>query len=273
MESNSNDPPGQYDALIDIVSNRRDHRKFEAGRQVPRETLERVLEAGRWGPSGANVQPWDFLMVDEPEMRDRVRDVMLAQQERQRQDAPHFPTVHKRYLENTAAILVVLGDRRWEICFPEAESPEAARAEEYLENKSNIFFCGLGAAVQNMQLAIHTVGLGSAWLSSGGEKRCADELRELLGFPEPLRAYAIVPIGYPAKKQEGRWRRPLDQVAHWNRYDMDKFRPDELVPYFKEHLRQYALYRDEWRMQDWPDYDERVGPWKKWLAGEDGGAG
>lgn len=261
---------GLYPTLIDIVRNRRTYRKFEPGRQVPREILKQILEAGRWGPSGANVQPWDFLMVDDPEMRDRVRDVMLAQQQRQRRDAPHFPTVHKRYLENTAAILVVLGDRRWEVCFPEAESPEAARAEEYLENKANIFFCGLGAAVQNMQLAIHTLGLGSAWLSSGGEKRCADELRELLGFPEPLRAYAIIPIGYPAKHQEGRWRRPLGQVAHWNRYDAGKFRPDELVPYFKENLRQYALYRDAWRLEDWKDFDERVGAWKRWLSEEPG---
>jgi hypothetical protein len=59
-------------------------------------------------------------------------------------------------------------------------------------------------------------------------------------------------------------------VAHWNRYDAGKFRPDELVPYFKENLRQYALYRDAWRLEDWKDFDERVGAWKRWLSEEPG---
>jgi nitroreductase len=255
-----------YEALMDVIVHRRTHRKFKPGEPVPRDTILKVLAAGRWGPSGANAQPWEFLVIDEPELRDRVRDVLLAQQQRQREDARHFPTVHKRYLANTALILLVLGDRRWEVCFPEADSPDAERAQEYLENKANIFFCGLGAAVQNIQLAIHTVGLTAAWLSSGGEPACAAELRELLGFPEAMRPYAILPIGYPATKQEGRWRRPLEQLVHFNAYDQSKFRPDELVPYYKEHLRQFALYRDDWRMEDWKDFEERVGPWKKWLA-------
>ena len=255
----------RYEALLDVVRRRRSVRRFEPGRSVPRETLLKVLEAGRWAPSGANSQPWDFVCVDDTDVREAVRNVFLRQGERLRQRARGFPAVHKRYLANTAAIVLVLGDARWKICFPQASDSE--HEAEYAENNENIFFCSLGAAIQNIQLAVAAVGLTSAWLSGGGEEQTAAELRALLGFPESMRPYGTVPIGYPAAGQALRYRRPLAQLVHWNRYEPSKFRPDELVRHYVDHVRSFAMYRDSESMEDWDDLEERLGEWKDAYLG------
>ena len=199
-------------------------------------------------------------------MREQVRQILQSQQARQRTDTGGtFPSVNKRYLQNTAAIVLVLGDRRWEVCFPRAERNE--RADEYLENDPNIFFSSMGAAIQNIQLATTALGLASAWLSSGGERQCADELRALLGFPMSHRPHGIVPIGYPVAGQGLRYRRPLDQIVHWNEYDPLKYRPRELIDYYLANLRAFATYRGSERMDEWDDFEERAGPWKDAFVG------
>ena len=51
-----------YESFINIIRQRRSVRRFEKGRSISREVLERIAEAGRWAPSGANVQPWTLLL-------------------------------------------------------------------------------------------------------------------------------------------------------------------------------------------------------------------
>ena len=71
--------PIHYDAVIEVRRRRRSVRRFEPGRSVPRETLLRIAEAGRWAPTGANAQCWDLLVIDEPELRRKVLDIFLLQ--------------------------------------------------------------------------------------------------------------------------------------------------------------------------------------------------
>ncbi len=255
-----------YDAFINVIRKRRSVRRFEKGRSISRTVLERIAEAGRWAPSGANVQPWDFIVVEDPEMRDRVVEVFLRQADRLKQYAKGFPSVYKSYLNNTVAIFIVLGDRRWNINFPQGSTPESEA--DYQQNNENIFYCSIGAAIQNIQLAVTANGLTSAWLSGGGEQQTNDELSELLGYPPFLRAYGTIPIGFPAKDVSSRYRRPLQQVVHWNRYDAQKFRTDEQVRFYFEHLRPFAMYRNKSELSDWDDFDERLGAWKQAFTTE-----
>ena len=250
-----------YDSFIDIIRKRRSVRRFDKGRSISREVLERIAEAGRWAPSGANVQPWDFIVVEDPDMRDRVVEVFLRQADRLMKYAKGFPSVYKSYLNNTVAIFIVLGDRRWNINFPQGVTPESEA--DYRQNNENIFYCSIGAAIQNIQLAVTANGLTSAWLSGGGEQQTNDELSELLGYPPFLRAYGTIPIGFPAKDVSSRYRRPLQQVVHWNRYEAEKFRTDEQVRFYLESLRPFAMYRNKSELGEWEDFEERLGEWKQ----------
>jgi nitroreductase len=258
--------PHSYDELIAIIRRRRSVRRFEPGQRVPRETLLQIAEAARWAPTGANSQCFDVVIVDEPEMRERVLDVFLAQSNRLIDHVKGFPAVKKTYMANTVAIFLVLADERWKKAFPVATSPEWA--EEYRANNERILLASIGAVVQNVQLAVTAVGLTSAWLSGGGEDTTNRDLRALLGYPESLRAVGTIPVGVPEKDLASRYRRPLGQMVHWNRYEMEKYRPDDMVDHYVEKVRQFAMYRGEEDVNKWDDADKRLGEWREAFTGE-----
>jgi len=243
----------------DVVRRRRSVRKFAAGRTVGRDVLERIVDCGRWAPSGANVQCWDIIVVDEPAMREAVTAIFLRQAQRLVDHARGFPAVKKSYLANTVAIILVVGDPRWKVCFPQPTSPEWER--EYLDNNQAIFLCSLGAAIQNIQLGVAAEGLTSAWLSGGGEAVTNRELSELLGYPAWMTAYGTIPIGYPGEEQDRRYRRPLAQCLHWNGYQPRQYRPHAMVDFYESSLRPFAMYRHDAEMDAWPDRDEKLGAW------------
>ncbi|MEM7301755.1 MAG: nitroreductase family protein [Pseudomonadota bacterium] len=251
----------------DVIRARRSVRKFEAGREVGRDVLERIVDCGRWAPSGANVQCWDFITVDDPDQRQAVTDVFLRQAQRLVDHAKGFPAVKKSYLANTVAIVIVLGDPRWKVCFPQATTQEWDH--EYRENNEAIFLCSLGAAIQNIQLGVAAKGLTSAWLSGGGEDATNAELSKLLGYPEWMKAYGTIPIGYPKSTQDRRYRRPLEQVTHWNRYNPQQYRKHEQIDFYESTLRPFAMYRDDERMEDWNDAEEKLGSWRAAFTGRD----
>ncbi len=245
----------------DVIRRRRSVRKFEPGREVGRDVLERIADCGRWAPSGANVQCFDFLVVDDPGLREKVMAVFLRQAQRLVDHAKGFPAVKKTYLANTVAIILVLGDPRWKVCFPQSTSEEWD--VEYRENNEAIFLCSLGAAIQNVQLGVAAEGLTSAWLSGGGEDATNKELSALLGFPDWMKAYGTIPIGYPAKTQNSRYRRPLGQAVHWNGYQPAQYRTHAQVDFYESTLRPFAMYRDDENLEAWEDRAEKLGDWDR----------
>ena len=257
-----NDSPAglDYEALMQVVRRRRSVRAFEKGRQVGRDVLEKIVDCGRWAPSGANSQPWDFIVVDDPAMKEQVFEVFMRQSQRLIDHAKGFPAVKKSYMAHTVAIIVVVGDPRWKACFPQGTSPEFV--EEYAANNEKIHLVSLGAAIQNLQLGVTAMGLTSAWLSGGGEATTNRELSALLGYPPFMEAVGTIPIGYPQKDVSLRYRRPLEQVTHWNRYQPEKFRTQAQIDYYVERLRPFAMYRGLEKMEEWEDCDEKLGPWK-----------
>jgi nitroreductase len=248
-------------ALQKVIRERRSVRRFEKGRTIGRDVLLRIAEAARWAPTGANSQCFDLVVIDDAIMRERVLDVFLAQSNRLIDHVKGFPAVKKSYMANTVAIVVVLADRRWKGAFPVATTPEWER--EYAENNERILIASIGAVIQNIQLAVTAAGLTSAWLSGGGEDTTNRALAELLGYPaDILRAVGTVPIGYPEKDLSSRYRRPLAQMVHWNRYDPTRFRPDAMVDHYVKDVRQFAMYRGDEDAREWDDADKRLGPWK-----------
>jgi nitroreductase len=253
-------PHFEYDDVIQLIKRRRSVRRFEKGKVVDRDQLLRIAEAGRWGPTGANAQPWDLVIVDDAAKKQQVLDVFLRQSQRLVDHAKGFPAVKKTYLANTVAIFIVLGDPRWKACFPQATTAEWQ--QDYADNNERIYLASLGAVIQNIQLAVTACGLTSAWLSGGGEDTTNGELSAVLGYPPYMQAIGTIPVGYPEKDVSLRYRRPLGQIVHWNGYDQDKIRPDDMVEYYVREVRPFAMYRSLEDMNDWEDADEILGKWR-----------
>jgi nitroreductase len=66
----------QIDDFIELVHKRRSIRRFKPG-VIPREDIEKILEAGRWAMSGANGQPWEFVVLDDPAIMQKIYDSWL----------------------------------------------------------------------------------------------------------------------------------------------------------------------------------------------------
>ena len=121
--------------------------------------------------------------------------------------------------------------------------------------------CSVGAAIQNIQLGVTAEGLTSAWLSGAGEETTNRELSKLLGYPNWMKAYGTIPIGYPAKTQNKRYRRPLEQCLHWNKYEPKQYRTHSQVDFYESTLRPFAMYRNEEKIENWPDFKDKLGKW------------
>ena len=243
----------------EVIRNRRSVRKFIPGKTVSKEQLENIVDCGRWAPSGANTQCFDFIVIEDKDMIKFTTNIFLKQAKRLVDFAKGFPAVKKSYLANTVAIIIVLGDPRWKVCFPHASSEKYE--DEYSQNNEAIFLCSLGAAIQNIQLGVAAEGLTSAWLSGGGEETTNIELSNLLGYPKWMKAFGTIPIGYPSKTQDKRYRRPLEQCLHWNKYSPKQYRTHKQVDFYESTLRPFAMYRDEEKLENWKDFHEKLGGW------------
>lgn len=179
---------------------------------VDRETIERIIQAGCWAPSGSNSQPWGFLVVTDDGIRERlaaaIREMFSA---RFSGDMPNpddidDPTTRRmmrgafNLFDNFAAAPV------WIIpCLVRVQSP----APEGLLAGSSIY-----PSIQNMMLAARAEGLGTVLTTP--QDGILDELRAELNFPENATPVAIIPMGHPNASFGPVTRQPLDNFLHWN---------------------------------------------------------
>jgi nitroreductase len=166
--------------LHELVASRKSVRGYDPDRQVPREILERILDAGRLAPSAKNLQPWKFLLVSSPEMLARIS-----------------PCYGQAWFRQAPHILIVLGDRN------------AAWGRN--SDGWNSLETDLAIAMDHLVLAAHAEGLGSCWISAFDPII----LREVLSLEPNEEVFAITPLGYPSRPVETRpkARKPLDEVA------------------------------------------------------------
>src|SRR3972149_2041320 len=93
MSGNSQfDQRARYDALMDVVRNRMTTRQFDPNYVVPREHYELILEAARHGPSGANAQPWHYIVVTKPELKKAIAGYFVEEQRLRAKVTIYFTT-------------------------------------------------------------------------------------------------------------------------------------------------------------------------------------
>jgi nitroreductase len=225
-------PTGQAPVIdrenfLALVKWRRSIRLFDPNGQVTDDQMNYILEAGRWGPSGGNYQPWSFIVVrDRPTIEATGQIYMDLARVRREMDM-HFPTPGYQFVQTVPVILVVVGDPRSMMMFPRMpEDPVADR--EYQRAAFNIYLMSMGAVVQNMQLAAAAVGLGSAYLTAVGEPTYQDRMRALLSIPDCLETLMCMPLGlrHPNAPRT-RYRFPLERLVHYDRMDPSKVSTEE----------------------------------------------
>ncbi len=160
--------------VLEAIFTRRSVREYK-DEPVDYQLLEKILEAGSWAPSGLNNQPWRFAIVTDEDLKSQFEPL----------------TKYARIIKGAKALLPIFIDK--EVMYNEVKDHQA-----------------IGACIQNMLLAAHSLGLGAVWL--GEILKSAEQVRTLLQLPDNLELMAVIALGYPARKDQKSRRHPLDEL-------------------------------------------------------------
>lgn len=188
----------------EVIKGRRSVRSF-LDAPVENEKILDVINAAQWAPSACNKQLWEFVVVRDRHVKERLVDEAGADS----------------FLKNTPVAIYVL--------YPKDVNPEG---------HANVQ--SASAAIENMLLTAHNVGLGAVWVvGCGGHNK----VRKILNIPERFLIVAAVFMGYPAEKQSPPERRDISTIVHTDRYVQKKQKYASVYPedWDFDALRDYRM--------------------------------
>ena len=191
------------------MRSRRSVRSFSA-HSVPRETLEKLLEAARWAPSAGNRQAYRLFVVTAAakldEMAQAVEAAAVEMEGEARADLKEGLRRYSRsFLHFKDAPVVIAAAFRSAI---DLLSPGSAGSRPLIDAVSSV-----SAAIMNLILAAQALSLGSCWMT--GPLIAADRLREIIGVPNGWDLAGLVALGYPSAIPEPPQRRALDVLVRY----------------------------------------------------------
>ena len=176
---------------------------------LPDELIRRVLESAIKAPSGGNSQPWEFLVIRDPQIRAEIAGYYRRSWEAAYGGSAGQGRLSSRVYRSAAHLAEHMADVPVLLlaCIGTDGSPGSTT------RGSSIY-----PAVQNILLAARGLGLASALTTL--HKRYEADIKGLLNIPDDVETAALLPLGYP---QDGvRYgpptRRPLDEVVHYDRW-------------------------------------------------------
>lgn len=178
-------------SFLTEMQKRRTVREF-SDRPVPREIIEQCLLTAGTAPSGANLQPWNFVVVEDPRLKREIR--IAAEQEeaefyerRAPQEwldalAPLGTDAHKPFLETAPYLIVIFGKNH-------SERPDGRRFKNYYVNES------VGIATGFLIAAIHHAGLVALTHTPSP----MGFLNGILDVPPDNKPFLLLVAGFPAR--------------------------------------------------------------------------
>jgi nitroreductase len=200
---------------------------------VPEEVLTRILDAAIRAPSAGNAQNWAFVVVRDAELRRRIgavyrkaSDVASAMYAARERPVHMSEGQYRKMMSAGAYLWDHMGDApvllvpcardrpppRRETLPPELQ----ANFEQEIRYIDRIRGASIYPAVQNVILACRALGLGVVLTTN--HLRCEREVETVLGLPDDVSTYALMPLGYPEDGFGPVRRRPLAEVAHVDRW-------------------------------------------------------
>ncbi len=221
----------EYESFLELVKKRRSYWEFRPD-PIPDGTIEKIVDAARYAPSGFNCQPWEFVVIKERELKKSVIDLVanLAPPPGKRTKAvrPPHPAKDPMGFKTAPVFIVLLGDTRVRNFAPPLMQKNEKRWLEVLTSS-------LAIAYQYMHLAATSLGLATRWVSSVASPHVEPELKKLLGIPDEFVVYDMLALGYSDFQPHPKKMRELAQVLHLDKCSEKDFRTEaEVEEYFSK---------------------------------------
>lgn len=180
------------DYFYNLVQNRQSDRAYDT-RPVDREVILRIIEAARLAPSACNAQPWHFIVVDEPELKNKLADAAASR------------VLGINHFTKQAPVHIVI-----------VMEPANLNSNFGSLVKGKTFpLIDIGIAAEHICLAAKAEGLGSCMLGWFDEPA----VKKLLDIPKSRRVPLIITLGYPANDEVRQKRRKdFNEIVSFNKY-------------------------------------------------------
>ncbi len=191
--------------ILDLLKKRCSVRKF-SDKEIPKEKIDYILEAGRLSPSGGNEQPWKFGVIDDKEMIKKISKIAYDQ----------------RWIADAQLLIVlcatVINDDNGGRDIQKARFPEI---DDKIKNMDREIYSKLNLEEHqtkipgtHMVLAALEHGIGSTWISYFD----VEEISDLLNLPEHIIPSEILAFGYPEKEMAPTEKKDMEEIVFYNKY-------------------------------------------------------
>ncbi|MEJ2588802.1 MAG: nitroreductase family protein [Deltaproteobacteria bacterium] len=177
--------------LMDVIKGRRSVRKYQE-KDIPEESLNRILESVKWAPSWANTQCWEVIVLRDAKLKAHLQEIL-----------PKTNPAAKHFSE-APVVLALCGK---------------LERSGYYKNQvttkyGDWFMFDLGIAAQNICLTAYDLGIGTVIMGIFDHDRIAKEL----GVPEGYDLVSLIPMGYPTKESAAPKRREVSEFTHYDKF-------------------------------------------------------
>lgn len=192
--------------LFEAIYNRRSIRHYQAD-QIDDDTVNKVLEAGRWAPSWSNTQCWRFVVVRDSDIKARLGQSLTKVM---RHDSLDDNPASKTF-GIVPVIIVVCAEMNVSGC-----RPGDPGSRQFVTDKGDWFMFDIALAVQNMVLAAHGLGLGTVIIGAFDAAMAED----ILEIPPGYRVVTMLPLGIPAREGRAPPRKELGEITSLDKWDI-----------------------------------------------------
>lgn len=177
--------------ILELIKSRQSDRKY-SDKPLEREKLDRIIEAGRMAPSACNAQPWKFIVVTKPDLREQAAVAASAK------------LVGMNIFVGQAPVIVVVV----------REKPNfSSKVGGTIKNR-DYSLIDIGIASENICLQAKAEGIGSCMIGWFDEKL----LKKILNIPKSKRVELIITLGYSLSDQREKKRKPEEVTVSYNKY-------------------------------------------------------
>lgn len=186
-----NDPA---EVVMTNILNRKSVRSY-TGDTIPAKVMENLLRAAMAAPSGRNIQPWSFVVLNDTSRYDEI----------------FGENFNMGMYKQSAAVVVVCADTT--VVRPPRDNPDAPAVQQ----PNGIWRDDMGAVTENLLLAVEAHGLGACWTACYPYADRMEPVKKALGLPATVVPYSVVPIGYPAGDEQPKDKWDASRI-HYNNW-------------------------------------------------------
>jgi len=169
--------------VYEAITTRKSVRAFKE-RDVPEEVITRLLDAARKAPSASNSQEWRFVVIRDPETREKISQAACGQS----------------FIASAPVVLACCADTD----------------DHVMTCNKRAYPIDVAIAIDHITLCASAEGLGTCWVGAFYE----DQVKEILGIPPHIRVVILLPIGYPQNLAPvSKFRLPLEKIVKYERWE------------------------------------------------------